>query len=237
MNVARVGHTATRLKNGAVLIAGGRNGVTRMASSEIYIPRLPYDTSPIGIPRFGTDALGAFSYGTWLAAATNSHNNLLVSYGGGTGVASNLLEWDPRRAPDSFRQPGPRVDRPTRELLYLRSFDHNLPVLNSIRVDERDNIWAVSSVAQEVFKISPDGPIVLRFGRQESTESAEPSELPRTTAARQSVDNQRISPRTRMGMCSLRTPAIGLGSSSERRAAKAHVPARSIVLELEWRDP
>jgi hypothetical protein len=42
MQVARAGHTATRLKNGIVLIAGGRNGAARLASSELYIPRLSH---------------------------------------------------------------------------------------------------------------------------------------------------------------------------------------------------
>jgi sugar lactone lactonase YvrE len=60
-------------------------------------------------------------------------------------------------------------------------------VLNSIRVDERDNIWAVSSEAQEIFKISAEGQVLLRFGKQEAMESAEPVEPPRAPAARQRV--------------------------------------------------
>jgi sugar lactone lactonase YvrE len=174
MNVARAGHTATRLRNGAVLIAGGRNGAKRVATSEIYVPRLTYDASPIGVPRDGIDAS---SYGLWLAAATNSQRHLLVSYSGGTGGASYLLEWDLRRvAPGSCRQP-----------CYFGRLGDNLPILNSIRVDERDNIWAVSSVAQEVLKISPDGQVLLRFGRQESHETAEPRQPP-SAAVRQNVD-------------------------------------------------
>ena len=168
MNVARADHTATRLRNGAVLLAGGRNGATPLASSEIYIPRLPYETSPIGIPRFGRDGRGPFSYGSWAAAATNSSGNLLVSYRGGIGVASQLLEWDRARlTPPTFTQAQRQTDVPLRDQVYRRSLGANLPVLNSIRIDERDNIWAVSSDAQEVFKIGADGQVLLRFGNVE----------------------------------------------------------------------
>ena len=38
MIAARVGHTATLLRNGKVLVAGGENGV-RLASAELYDPR------------------------------------------------------------------------------------------------------------------------------------------------------------------------------------------------------
>lgn len=189
MSAARAGHTATRLGNGAVLIAGGRNGAKPIANSEIYLPRLPYETSGFGIWRGGIDALGAFTYGTWLAAATNSQNHLLVSYSGATRAAFQLLEWAPSTpSAGSGSQPEPRTGIPGRYLPYVRSLGDNLPVLNSIRVDERDNIWAVSSEAQEIFKISPDGQVLLRFGRQQAQETAEAGEPPRGPAARGNVD-------------------------------------------------
>jgi sugar lactone lactonase YvrE len=183
MQVARAGHTATRLKNGVVLIAGGRNGAVRLASSELYIPRLPYEASVLPTPRGGSDPLGSYDYGSWLAAATNSHNNLLISYAGGSGDATRLIEWDPRpwaggaRYPKYRRQP------------YVRALGRDLPDLNSIRVDEHDNIWGASSAGQEIFKISSEGKMLLRFGKPEPTDTNSPSDTPRTQRLRRHVEN------------------------------------------------
>ncbi len=38
MSVARVGHTATLLRNGQVLVAGGENSTNGLSSAELYNP-------------------------------------------------------------------------------------------------------------------------------------------------------------------------------------------------------
>ena len=70
---ARASHTATRLVNGSVLIAGGDDGVAVTAATEIYIPEISYTTSEHAIARGGADSnRGTYSYGGLLAAAFNS---------------------------------------------------------------------------------------------------------------------------------------------------------------------
>jgi N-acetylneuraminic acid mutarotase len=41
MSVARVGHTATLLRNGQVLVAGGENSTNGLSSAELYNPATP----------------------------------------------------------------------------------------------------------------------------------------------------------------------------------------------------
>lgn len=164
MQVARVGHTATRLKHGVVLIAAGSNGGRRLASSELYVPRLSYHAWTSAMPRV---------HGEYVAAATNSRDKLLVSYTGHSPDPNHLIEWDPAGWVDFTR--GERSAGGTRTLRkapplrgyvrYARPIGHGLPDLNSIRVDERDNIWGVASSAQEILKISPRGEVLLRFGK------------------------------------------------------------------------
>jgi hypothetical protein len=169
MQAARAGHTATRLKNGVVLIAGGRNGSARLASSELYVPRLSYHAWTSAMPRV---------HGGYAAAATNSRDNLLVSYTGHSQDPSHLIEWAPAAWADftrgtersaggtrTLRKPPGDLRTYTR---YGRPLGHNLPDLNSIRVDEHDNIWGVSSSAQEIIKISAEGKVLLRFGKSAS---------------------------------------------------------------------
>jgi len=76
-NVARGGHSATLLQNGMVLIAGGRNGNSSLASAELYDP-----------------ATGAFSATGSLATARSGHSATLLQNGkvliaGGYAVAGN----------------------------------------------------------------------------------------------------------------------------------------------------
>jgi sugar lactone lactonase YvrE len=170
MRVARVGHTATRLGNGAVLIAGGRDGSARIAASEIYVPRLGYDALNIATPRGPSTRYGSYAYGSWLATATNSHNNLLISYGN-SELAIQLIEWDGRLHAPGASPNRPRTPEGRHHWAFLRPLASGGPDLNSIRIDERDNIWAVSALAQEVVKISPEGEVLLRFGRAGSADS------------------------------------------------------------------
>jgi len=60
LRAARTGHTATRLTNGTVLIAGGRNEGAALAAAEIYIPPLPYTATLFAIPVGGYDRNGSY---------------------------------------------------------------------------------------------------------------------------------------------------------------------------------
>src|SRR5438309_6829086 len=60
MNVARVDHTATRLANGEVLVAGGRNITSGyLASAELYNPATSKWTltGSLHVPRDGSNAV------------------------------------------------------------------------------------------------------------------------------------------------------------------------------------
>jgi hypothetical protein len=189
MRVARVGHTATRLENGVVLIAGGRDGPRRIGSSELYIPRLAYHAWTSAIPRV---------HGPFASAATNSRDSLLISYAGSGEHVSQLVEWSPPAWADftGRTEPSAGVVRfgpkppgdPRHYLRFARALRDDLPALNSLRIDEQDNIWGVSA-AQEIIKISPDGQVLLRFGKSSSTESGDPSRGSRAQDWRQYVEN------------------------------------------------
>jgi hypothetical protein len=188
MRVARVGHTATRMKNGAVLIAGGRYGAARIAGSEIYLPRLPYETAIVATPRGPSRRFGSYEYGSWLATATTSRNTLVISYGR-SELGTPLIEWDHRRTTaDRRARLEPREGEVLHPPSYVRALAHDLPDFNSIRIDERDNIWAVSSAAQEIFKISGDGNVLLRFGRPGSIDNAA-SDAQRAQPSRRELDS------------------------------------------------
>jgi sugar lactone lactonase YvrE len=190
MQVARAGHTATRLKNGIVLIAGGRNGAARLASSELYIPLLSYHAWTSAMPRV---------HGSYVAAATNSHDNLLISYTGGSRHVSHLIEWNPPAWADFTRgtEPsagvlrfGPRpAGEPRQYLRYGRALGDDLPDLNSIQVDEHDNIWGLASRTQEIIKISSEGQVLLRFGKPAATDISDPSDASDAQLRRQDVEN------------------------------------------------
>lgn len=185
MQVARAGHTATRLKNGVVLIAGGRAGAAPLASAELYIPRLSYHAWTAAMPRV---------HCSYEAAAMNSRNSLLVSYSGVGPHLSQLIEWRPAYWADFTRgteqlagashfRPISWGQRRPHYTSYSRELGQNdLPALNSIRVDERDDIWGVSSRAQEIIKISSEGKVLLRFGKPESTDRRQDVENPSDVA-------------------------------------------------------
>ena len=189
MRVARVGHTATRLKNGVVLIAGGRDGPRRIGSSELYIPRLAYHAWTSALPRV---------HGPFASAATNSRDNLVISYAGGAEHVPQLIEWNPSAWADFTGRTEPSVGvvrfgpkppgEPRHYLRFARALRDDLPALNSLRIDEQDNIWGVSS-AQEIIKIGPDGQVLLRFGKPSSTEISDPSAPSRAQLWRQYVEN------------------------------------------------
>ncbi len=146
---ARAGHTATRLVNGSVLVAGGNDDVTPTAAAELWIPEIPYASPGAGILRGGADRRGQFFYGGLLAAVINSKRHMLISYTGGNPT-TRILEWN--LVEDRVTWP------------YVQEIGKGFDEFHAIRIDEDDNIWAVAPTANEVFKFSPAGELLLRFG-------------------------------------------------------------------------
>jgi NHL repeat/Kelch motif len=156
LQLARRGHTATRLLNGAVLIAGGHDTEARIAHSEIYIPLLLHTTTRFDFVRGGLDRIGSYFYGSLVATSMNSRGHVLISYRGGN-PPTRILVWDPRR---------PRPSRSAGRYVYETEIGHGLQEFHSIRIDRQDNVGAVSSSGREVVKFSPEGEVLLRFGRR-----------------------------------------------------------------------
>jgi NHL repeat/Galactose oxidase, central domain/Kelch motif len=147
---ARAGHTATRLINGSVLIAGGNDGTGSIVAVEIWIPQVPYASAPIGVVRGGVDRQrGTVNFGGLLAAVVDSKRHLLISYTRGRPT-TRILEWE--LIENRVRFP------------YVREIGKGFEEFHSIRIDREDNIWAVAPSANEVFKFSPTGELLLRFG-------------------------------------------------------------------------
>lgn len=155
--MARAGHTATRLANGTVLVAGGHNGTARLAATEIYVPPLPYTATVPAILRGGTDRIGQFSYGQIVASSMNSRGHLLIAYRDGDPPIS-ILEWNPSNVVRSAGAPGR-----DRYNVYVKAIGDGQQQFHSVRVDQHDNIWGVSSTAKEIVEFSPDGGPLLRF--------------------------------------------------------------------------
>jgi hypothetical protein len=180
LRVARAGHTATRLSNGTVLIAGGRNSGAALAAAEIYIPPLPYTASLFVIPRGGLDRLGSsYSWGTALASSTNSHKHVLIAYRNGMPPEGRILEWDSGGSLPGQRFPG--------RFRYIREIGRGQE-FHSIRIDQQDNIWAVSATIKEVIQFNAEGEVLLRFGRKPETDIPEP-DPPETELSRPFLDN------------------------------------------------
>jgi NHL repeat/Galactose oxidase, central domain len=172
--VARRGHTATRLLNGAVLIAGGRESEARIADAEIYIPQLLHTAAvPFVLVRGWTDRNGAFWFGSPVAASVNSRGHVLISYRD-SDPPTRILEWDPQR----------RGPWRSREDLYVREIGRGLQEFHSIRIDRQDNVWAVSPGGKELVKFSPEGEVLLRFGRRPETDDDLQPERPDPSRAR-----------------------------------------------------
>lgn len=149
----RAGHTATRLANGTVLVAGGHDGTARLAATEIYVPPLPHAATIPAIGRGGTDRIGRFSYGQMVASSMDSRGHILIAYRGGDPPIS-ILEWNPSN-----------VDGPAGAPRYtlLKAIGDGQQQFHSIRVDQHDNIWGVSSTAREIVAFGADGGLLLRF--------------------------------------------------------------------------
>jgi hypothetical protein len=162
LQLPRRGHTATRLLNGAVLIAGGRETEGRIADSEIYIPQLLHTARPYLVARGWARGAVRIWFGSPVAITMNSRGHVLMSYRDTDppDPPTRILEWDrQRRRP--WRSP---------EDLYAREIGRGLQEFHSIRVDRQDNVWAVSPSGKEVVKFSPEGEVLLRFGKKPETD-------------------------------------------------------------------
>jgi hypothetical protein len=91
MAVARVGHTATLLKDGRVLVVGGREGLSELASAELFDPKRNTfrPTAPLEVGRSGHTAT-LLDDGTVLVTGGVAHT-------GDRFVALSSTErWDPK---------------------------------------------------------------------------------------------------------------------------------------------
>jgi hypothetical protein len=175
---ARRGHTATRLLNGAVLIAGGHDGAARIGDAEIFIPQLLHTTTRFNFVRGVQDRIGAAWFGSPVATSMNSRGHVLIAYRD-SDPPTRILEWDPQRpapsGPGSFH---------VREDLYVREIGRGLQEFHSIRIDRQDHVWAVSPSGKEVVKFSPEGEVLLRFGRKPETDDDLRPDRPDASPAR-----------------------------------------------------
>ncbi len=134
-------------------------------------------------------------FGEAAGVAVNSKGHVFVfSRGGTTGpaygaAAAQLLEFD---ADGKFiREIGHH--------LYAWSFAH------AVKVDKEDNIWVADKGSDMVIKFSPEGRVLMVFGRKQeaSDEGTEPLKHPEAAPA---ADRRGVSPGNRHGLG--RRPAI-----------------------------
>jgi hypothetical protein len=150
LTVGRSGHTATRLRNGTVLIAGGKTFAGDTATAEIYLPEIPYESRPFAAPR---------THGPADAVASNSNGHVLLLHPGQMPPA-----WVVEYAP--FDGPVPDAWRPLKEL--------GVPMGNgaphSIRVDAADNVWVViwAGSPNRVVEVASGGDIRMSINEPES---------------------------------------------------------------------
>jgi len=150
LTVGRSGHTATRLRNGTVLIAGGRSFAGATATAEIYLPDIPYESAPLAAPR---------RYGPPYAVATKSNGDVLLLHPGRM-PPSWVVEYAPSDGPV------PDTWRPVKEV--------GVPMGNgaphSIRVDAANNLWVVisSGAPNRVVEVGTSGDVRLTISEPES---------------------------------------------------------------------
>jgi len=113
------------------------------------IQEIPYASPGIAIARGVVGPKGQVVNGDLLAAVVNSKRHLLISYTRGNPT-TRILEWN--WIEDRMVFP------------YVREIGKGLDEFHAIRIDENDNIWAVAPTENEVFKFSPVGDLLLRFG-------------------------------------------------------------------------
>jgi hypothetical protein len=72
---------------------------------------------------------------------------------------------------------------------YVREIGHGLQEFHSIRIDQHDDVWAVSPSAKEIIKFSPEGEVLLRFGRKPETDADLEPGRPDTVLSRPYLEN------------------------------------------------
>ena len=146
LSTARAGHTATRLANGSVLIAGGTGTDGRTATAEIYLPEIAFSTNT-SIPFRPGLATPVVRRSHGWGIATNSKGHIFIAHGPG---GDQIVEWDVRREP----------------LLasYVKAIGAGLDEIHSLRIDADDSMWVVGGATNSVVKLGSDGEVLLRFG-------------------------------------------------------------------------
>jgi DNA-binding beta-propeller fold protein YncE len=165
LNTARAGHTATRLANGTVLIAGGSDAAGRTDAAEIYLPEIPYTSDGFLLQRGFADRTGSYFYGRPWGVATNTKSHIFISYA--PDGDRRILEWD-----RTLRKGLPG---------YLREIGAELDASHSIRIDKDENIWAVGESTNTITKFDPEGRLLLQFGRRPPSPDG-PEEMPASGA-------------------------------------------------------
>src|SRR5262249_34265705 len=132
---ARAGHTATRLVNGSVLVAGGITAAGRTATAEIYRPEIGFSTNT-SIPFRAGLSMPVTNRSRGWGIATNSRDRVFMAHGSGGGP---IAEWDVQREP----------------LLagYVRAIGAGLDEIHSLRIDTGDSIWAVVGATDSIVKL------------------------------------------------------------------------------------
>src|SRR6202049_3212410 len=131
------------------------------ASGQQRVPEIPFES----VPDFLTLPAG-MNFGEVPGVAVNSRGHVFVftrsNSAGGPAfapAAAQLLEFGPKG--EFLREIG--------KGLYAWSFAH------SVRIDKDDNIWAVDKGSDMIIKFSPEGHVMMVFGRKKeaSDEGAE----------------------------------------------------------------
>jgi hypothetical protein len=142
--------SVTVLPAGTLLVAGGLSTTTNTEQDSVQLSDL---RTGDGVPSWGMQVARAGH------TATRLKNGVVLIAGGRNPVAAQLLEWVPLWGWGSARA-YPYVS-------LVQALGQDLPDLNSIRVDDNDDIWGVSAAAKEIIKISSQGKVLLRFGKQQ----------------------------------------------------------------------
>jgi 6-bladed beta-propeller len=132
------------------------------ALAQQSVPAIPFDSVPDVLKLPPNLYLGEVT-----GVAVNSKRHIFVlSRGNTTGpayaaAAAQLLEFDPNG--EFIREIGKN--------LYAWSFGH------SVRVDRNDNIWAIDKGSDMVIEFSPQGKVLMVFGRKQEASDEETAPL------------------------------------------------------------